>query len=83
MAVTGCLPALLGANSLAYLVVAAASGLWMIRLAADILRAGGGPDAARASWRMFGHSMIYLFGLFLALLVDKLAMRAGLVGGLW
>ncbi len=55
----------------------------MIRLAADILRAGGGPNAARASWRMFGHSMIYLFGLFLAILVDKLAIRAGLIGGLW
>jgi protoheme IX farnesyltransferase len=83
MAATGCLPALLGYNSLAYLAIAAASGLWMIRLAADILRADGGPDAARASWRMFGHSMFYLFGLFLAILVDKLAMRAGLLGGLW
>ncbi len=83
MAVTGCLPALLGYNSLAYLAIAAAAGLWMIRLAVDILRAGGGPNAARASWRMFGHSMIYLFGLFLAILVDKLAIRAGLIGGLW
>jgi hypothetical protein len=26
---------------------------------------------------MFGHSMIYLFGLFLAILIDKLVMAAG------
>ncbi len=81
MAATGCLPALLGYNSIAYLLVAAASGLWMIKLAVDILRAAGGPEAPRASWRMFGHSMFYLFGLFLAILLDKLAMRAGLIGG--
>jgi len=83
MAVVGCLPALLGYNSAAYLAVAALAGLWMVKLAWDILRAGGGPSASRASWRMFGHSMLYLFGLFLALLLDKLAIRAGILGGLW
>ncbi len=83
MALIGCAPALLGYNSAAYLIIAAVSGLWMVKLAADILRHTEGPAAARACWRMFGHSMFYLFGLFLALLLDKLAMRAGIVGALW
>jgi protoheme IX farnesyltransferase len=83
MAAIGCLPALLGFQSAVYLAVAAASGLWMIKLSLDILRNTEGPAAAKASWRMFGHSMLYLFGLFLAILLDKLALRAGLLGGLW
>jgi protoheme IX farnesyltransferase len=83
MAIIGCAPALLGFNSAIYLVVAAIAGAWMVKLAVDILRNTQGPAAARACWRMFGHSMFYLFGLFLVILLDKLAMRAGLVGGLW
>jgi heme o synthase len=83
MAIIGCLPALLGHQSALYLAVAAGSGLWMVKLSLDMLRRTEGPAAAKASWRMFGHSMLYLFGLFLAILLDKLAMRAGLVGGLW
>jgi protoheme IX farnesyltransferase len=83
MALIGCAPALLGYNSGAYLIIAEVSGLWMIKLAADILRHTEGPAAARACWRMFGHSMFYLFGLFLVLLLDKLAMRADIVGAFW
>jgi protoheme IX farnesyltransferase len=79
LAATGCLPALLGFNSAVYLAVAVLGGLWMVKLAADILQHCEGPLAAKACWRMFGQSMVYLFGLFLSLLVDKLAMR----GGLW
>ena len=79
MAVTGCAPALLGYNSLIYLAIAALAGLWMIWLAIGIMRHREGPPATRACWRMFGHSMIYLFGLFLVLMLDKLALR----GGLW
>jgi heme o synthase len=78
-AIVGCLPALLGFNSLVYLAVSALGGAWMLWLAYDILRHREGPLAARACWRMFGHSMIYLFVLFLAIMLDKLAMR----GGLW
>ncbi|MGL5138557.1 MAG: heme o synthase, partial [Beijerinckiaceae bacterium] len=79
MAAIGCAPSLLGFNSPVYLGVAALGGLWMIKLAADIYRFREGPQAAKACWRMFGQSMIYLFGLFLAILLDKLALR----GGLW
>jgi heme o synthase len=82
-ALTGCAPALLGYNSVVYLAVAAAAGLWLIKLALDILRHTEGQASVRAGWRMFGHSMFYLFGLFLVLLLDKLAMRAGWIGGLW
>jgi heme o synthase len=77
MAIFGCLPTLLGYNSKVYLVAAVPGGLWMLWLAIDILRHREGPVAARACWRMFGHSMIYLFGLFAAILADKLAMNAG------
>ncbi len=83
MAAFGCLPYALGYNSIVYLAAAVAGGAWMIKLATDILRFREGPQAAKACWRMFGHSMIYLFGLFAVILVDKLAMRAGLPGGLW
>jgi heme o synthase len=82
-AITGCAPALLGYNSAVYLAVAAAAGLWLIKLSVDILRHTEGQPSVRAGWRMFGHSMFYLFGLFLVLLLDKLAMRAGWIGGLW
>jgi heme o synthase len=82
-ALTGCAPAVLGYNSVVYLAVAAAAGLWLIKLAVDILRHTGGQPSVRAGWRMFGHSMFYLFGLFLVLMLDKLAMRAGWIGGLW
>ena len=79
MAIIGCAPALFGFNSLVYLTVAAAAGLWMIWLSIDILRFTEGKQADRACWRMFGHSMTYLFGLFLCIMLDKMAMR----GGLW
>jgi heme o synthase len=78
-AIVGCLPALLGFNSLVYLAVSVVGGAWMLWLAYDILRHREGQLATRACWRMFGHSMIYLFVLFLAIMLDKLAMR----GGLW
>jgi heme o synthase len=79
MAAIGCAPAFLGFNSPVYLAIAVAGGIWMLWLAVEILRHREGPQAARACWRMFGHSMIYLFALFLAIMLDKLAMR----GGLW
>ncbi len=77
-AIIGCAPALLGFNSLVYLAVAALGGVWMLWLAYDILRHREGLAASKACWRMFGKSMVYLFGLFLMILLDKLAMRAGL-----
>ncbi len=77
MALFGCLPWVLGYNSVAYLAAAVGGGAWMLWLAREILRHREGPQAARACWRMFGHSMLYLFGLFAVILVDKLAMRAG------
>lgn len=83
MALFGCLPWVFGYSGLAYLAVAAGGGAWMIWLAVEILRHREGPEATRACWRMFGHSMLYLFGLFAVILVEKLAMRAGLSGGVW
>jgi heme o synthase len=78
LAFTGLLPMLLGFNSLVYGAFAALGGLWMIWLSADILRKADTPAEAKACWRMFGQSMLYLFILFSVILVDKLAMQRGL-----
>jgi heme o synthase len=77
-AITGCAPALLGFNSVVYLAFAAVGGVWMLWLAYDILRHREGAAASKACWRMFGHSMFYLFGVFLMIMLDKFAMRAAL-----
>jgi heme o synthase len=75
LAFTGMMPTFLGFNSLVYGVFAALGGVWMIWLSYDIMRKADGPLEAKACWRMFGQSMLYLFALFAVLLVDKMAMR--------
>jgi heme o synthase len=77
-AITGCAPALLGFNSMVYMAFAVMGGVWLLWLAYAILRNREGASAAKACWRMFGHSMFYLFGVFLLIMLDKFAMRAGL-----
>jgi protoheme IX farnesyltransferase len=71
------LPNLLGFASWLYLAAAVAGGGWMLWLAADIWRKREGRPAVKACWAMFGFSILYLFGLFAALLLEKLAARAG------
>jgi len=70
-------PAFIGMASLAYGILAAMLGLNFVRLSWTLYRR---PHEA-ASKRLFAFSILYLFLLFLALVVDHLVSATGLVGG--
>lgn len=73
-AVSGVLPTVFGFASPVYAVVAAALGAWLVHASVRLLRAG---DAERAAaGRVFGVSIVYLFALFGALMVDHIAIEA-------
>lgn len=74
LAPIGVAPSLLGFAGITYGLVAAASGLGMIWCAIEILRHREGGAARKASGRMFGFSILYLFGLFAVLLVEHLVL---------
>jgi heme o synthase len=81
LAPVGVSPWLLGYAGLPYGVVAVAAGAWLVWLALSITRVGGGAGADRAAKQLFGMSIVYLFALFAALLIDD---RLGSPGaGLW
>ena len=69
LAPIGALPWLLGTAGLAYGVVALIGGVTMIVLAWQLHRA---PDK-RAAKRLFGVSILYLFALFAALMIERAA----------
>ncbi len=69
-------PSLLGIASPVYGVVAALASLRFIQLCIAVMRADD-EDFAPAR-RMFGYSIVYLFGLFAALLADAAATTAGI-----
>ncbi|MEQ9327594.1 MAG: heme o synthase [Rhodospirillales bacterium] len=69
-------PALLGFASPVYAVMAALASLRFIQLCVAVMRADD-EDFAPAR-RMFGYSIVYLFGLFAALLADAAATTAGI-----
>lgn len=77
LAPLGLLPSLMGFASWLYAATAIAGGGWMLWLAIDIWRKRDGKPAIKACWAMFGFSIVYLFVLFAALLVEKLAFRLG------
>jgi heme o synthase len=71
------LPALIGLSGIAYLAAAVALGLGFVAHALRLQR-----DESEAAARgAFRYSVIYLFALFLALVVDRLLLDAG-IGGL-
>jgi protoheme IX farnesyltransferase len=78
LAPTGLAPWWIGMGGLAYAATAALGGAGMLWLALDIYRKREGAAAAKACWRMFGFSILYLFALFAALLVEKLLAKPGL-----
>jgi protoheme IX farnesyltransferase len=81
LAPIGVSPWLLGYAGLPYGAVAVAAGAWLVWLALAIKRIGGGAGADRAAKQLFGMSIVYLFALFAALLIDD---RLGSPGaGLW
>jgi protoheme IX farnesyltransferase len=82
----GMAPALFGFTSFVYLVISALGGAIMLYLAYDLYRIGDGEMARKASYRLFGTSILYLFGLFAALLGEEIAPLvpwASLFGGVF
>src|SRR5690606_17315026 len=75
VAVTGVLPWALGYSSVVYGAVAAALGLVFVRSAWKVLRMS---DADQAMWpgkALFVYSLLYLFAIFAALLLDSVVAR--------
>jgi protoheme IX farnesyltransferase len=66
------LPALLGTAGALYAVVAGLSSLILLLRAWAVYRDGEGRDNERASKRLFGFSIQYLFFVFAALIVERL-----------
>jgi protoheme IX farnesyltransferase len=66
-------PTLFGFASLGYAIVAGALGAGLLALAVETWRWREGAAADRAARRLFKFSILYLFGVFGALVVDHLA----------
>ncbi len=67
----GMSPSLFGYVGPVYLVISTLFGAVMIGLAYDLFRKREGEPARKASYRLFGVSILYLFVLFVALLVEE------------
>jgi protoheme IX farnesyltransferase len=74
----GIAPAFVGLASPAYGVFAAGLGGYMIWRAIPIVRSGG--EDRKASGRMFGYSLLYLFMIFTGLLIDRGLDQLGWLG---
>ena len=72
LAPIGVAPFLTGLGGVFYLGTAVVGGLGMLVLAGRVYRLREGKSATKACWHLFGFSILYLFGLFAALLVEKL-----------
>ena len=72
LAPLGVAPVLTGLGGMFYAVVSVAGGATFILLALRVLRseAGEGGAADKPARELFGFSILYLFALFAALLVD-------------
>ncbi len=68
----GMSPSLLGYVGPVYLAISTIFGAVMVWLAYDLFRKREGEPALKASYRLFGVSIIYLFVLFVALLVEEI-----------
>jgi protoheme IX farnesyltransferase len=77
LAPIGCLPYVFGFGGLFYVVLSAALGLGFVGLAVAVRRAGAQDPGQRAAKRLFAFSIVYLFLLFAALLVEHIFAFAG------
>src|SRR5579863_1205867 len=81
LAVVAIAPWPMGVGGRVYAALAIIAGLWMIRLAWRVYRIREGAPANRAAMQLFGFSILYLFLLFAALVVEHgfdLIQRFGL-----
>jgi heme o synthase len=78
LAPVGLTPTLLGYAGLVYGAVAFLCGAVMLMLAWRVYRERTGPAAATAAKKLFAFSLLYVFVLFAALLVDNALARFGL-----
>lgn len=68
----GVLPTLFGFASWVYFTIALLAGLAMVWFSYDLMRKREGDAERKAAYRLFGFSILYLFGLFAVLLVEEL-----------
>ena len=64
-------PAFMGFGGPLYALTAMALGAVFLALALNVYRVREGREADRAARRLFGFSILYLFGLFAALLAER------------
>lgn len=76
---TGLSPLAIGLGGVLYAGVAVIGGAGMLWLAIEIYRKREGKPAIAACWRMFGFSILYLFGLFAAILAERTLLP--MIGG--
>jgi protoheme IX farnesyltransferase len=77
LAPIGVLPAILGFAPLGYGIAAAALGATFVLLAWRVFRMDTSDSEMRPAKQLFAFSILYLFLLFAMLLVDRLAILAG------
>jgi heme o synthase len=67
----GLLPAFIELGGPIYALTAIALGAVFLALALNVYRVREGREADRAAKQLFGFSILYLFGLFAALLIER------------
>ena len=77
LAPIGVVPSMIGMATIGYGFVSAVLGINFVRLSWVLFRR---PDDAAAR-RLFAFSILYLFLLFLGLVIDRLVVQSGLIGG--
>jgi protoheme IX farnesyltransferase len=80
VAVVGVLPTVLGHASLGYGIVAGALGVGFVWYAWKVLAMPEIDRVMRPAKALFGYSLLYLFAVFAALLVDSVIARVGIAG---
>jgi protoheme IX farnesyltransferase len=79
LAPAGLAPVLFGSAGIVYGAVAFLCGAGMVALAWRVWRDRTGPVAARSAGQLFAFSLLYVFALFAALLLDNALTRFGLL----
>ena len=81
VAVVGVLPFFLGDASAAYGLIAAALGAGFVWYAWQVLRMPQADRQMGAAKALFGYSLLYLFAIFAALVIDSIFARFWMAAG--